>query len=301
MPKPKVIVVSGSDDAFVPLARDLFTSIRDHSYKYEFDLGLLDIGLSDDNRAGFEKQNIRVEKVRAEGDIDYPARRIWEAERPACKVFTAKPFLPRYFPGYDIYLWLDADIWVQTHDAIDALIEGSAESNALHIAMEFDRCYSLFFQKPQVWHMYHEWYQACFNDDNVTAHMTLKPMLNVGVFAMSKNAPVWNAWQKIYADILQRTPQLNSKTIMLEQLALNVAVYMMNLPYVPMPASYNWLTVLAMPMLDKKTGMYVEPLPPHAPISQFHLTHKPKEQAQKIACIGGGFIERPLLYSARNT
>jgi hypothetical protein len=151
-----------------------------------------------------------------------------------------------------------------------------------------------------MWNVYSEWYQACYNDDNVTANMTLKPMLNAGVWAISKSSPVWAAWLKIYADALQRIPQLNNKTIMTDQLALNIVAYMVKMPYVILPATYNWLTFFAAPMLDKATGLYVEPMPPYKPISQFHLTQKPKTQIETILCTDGSVVERPLTYSARN-
>lgn len=295
---PKVIVISGADSPYFALAQDFFNSLGNHTYKYSFDLGLLDIGLNDDERAWFQAQNVRVEAVQS--DIDYPARHVWEEKQPSYRTLTARPFLRRYFPGYDVYVWIDADVWVQTPEAIDVLIEGASKSDAIHMAMEFDRAYKLFFEKPTMWNVYHEWYHACYNDDNVTANMTLKPMLNAGVWSISKSSPVWDAWLKIYADALQRIPVLNSQTIMNDQLALNIVLYMMKLPHVVLPANYNWLTFFAAPMLDKTTGLYVEPLPPFKPISQFHLTKKPKTHIEKILCTDGSVVERPLTYSARN-
>lgn len=296
--KSKTIIISGADANYFALAQDFFNSLGNHNYQYDFDLGLLDIGLTEDQKLWFQNKNIHIEPVQS--DIEYPARSEWERLQPSCRTFTAKPFLRRYFPGYDVYIWIDADIWIQTPEAIDTMIADAASNDSLHIAMEFDRSYKLFFEKPTMWNVYHEWYQACFNDANVTANMTLKPMLNVGVMAMSNNAPAWDIWTKIYADSLQRLPQLNSKTVMIEQLAMNVALYMASAPYVVLPASYNWLTFFATPMLDKSTGMYVEPAPPYKPISMFHLTQKPKTQTEKIRCTDGSITERPLTYAARN-
>lgn len=295
----KTILISASDANYFELAQDLFNSLGDHKYKFPFDLGLLDVGLTEDQKNWFKSKNIHVTPVQSERDIDYPARTVWEKEKPSCRTFTAKPFLRRYFPGYDLYLWIDADIWVQTPEAIDEIIKSASTSDAIHMAVEFDRAYQMFFEKATAWQNYSEWYEACFNDANVTANMTLKPMLNIGVFALSKTSPVWDMWAKIYSDALQRTPQLNSKTVMMEQLAINVALYMAQMPYVVLPASYNWLTFFATPLLDKTTGMYLEPTPPYKPISMFHLTQKPKTKPEKIRCTDGSVIERPLTYAAR--
>lgn len=296
--KPKVIVISGADAPYFELAQDFFNSLGNHTYKYDFDLGMLDIGLTNEQKNWFTAKNIRVEQVQS--DIEYPAREVWERLQPSYRTLTARPFLRRYFPGYDVYVWIDADVWVQTPEAIDALIEGASKNDAIHMAMEFDRSYKLFFEKATMWNVYSEWYQACYNDDNVTANMTLKPMLNAGVWSISKSSPVWDAWLKIYTDALQRIPQLNSKTIMTDQLALNIVAYMVKSPHVILPAAYNWLTFFAAPMLDKTTGLYVEPAPPYKPISMFHLTQKPKTQIEKILCTDGSVVERPLTYSARN-
>jgi len=296
--KPKVILISGTDDGYFALAQDLFESIRANKFKYDFDLGLLDLGLNDENKAWFKVNGVHIEQVKS--DIEWPARMLWEAQQPSYRVLTARPFLRRYFPGYDVYLWLDADVWVQTPDALNALVEGAATSPAIHLSVELDRCYHSFFKSPGIWNAYHEWYRACYNDDIITATMTLKPMFNAGVFAMSKDSPVWDEWLRIYQGALQKIPELNNQTIMTDQLALNIALYMHNMPHVIMPANYNWLTFFAVPMLDSATGLYVEPAPPYSPISQFHLTQKPKLTIEKIQCRDRTIVERPLTFRARN-
>ena len=54
------------------------------------------------------------------------------------KALTARPFLPRYFPGFDLYFWIDADCWVQQGDAI-ALFLRAARTGALAAAPEIHR------------------------------------------------------------------------------------------------------------------------------------------------------------------
>ncbi|MFY9287266.1 MAG: hypothetical protein WAO98_02065 [Alphaproteobacteria bacterium] len=299
MSKPKAIVISAADDNYLSLAQDLFHSIQAQTFAYEFDLGLLDVGLSEPSRAWFKANNIHTEPVKS--DIQYPARAAWEARVPSYRTLSARPFLRRYFPGYDVYIWMDADVWVQTPDALNTMIEGASTSSAIHLSVELDRCYKMFFEDATMWSVYNGWYQACYNDDLITATMTLKPMLNAGVSAMSKDSPVWETWLKIYADALQKLPELDNKTFMTDQLALNIAVFMKNMPHVIMPAAFNWLTFFAIPVWDKKTSQYVEPMAPYRPISQFHLTQKPKLQVEKITCTDGTIIERPLTYRARNS
>ena len=296
MPAPKTIIISATDDLYASLANDLYLSIKSRSYKNPFDLGLLDVGLSANSAAYFAGMGIRVEK--AESDIDYPARDYWEAKRPGLRTLTARPFLRRYFPGYDVYIWIDADAWVQTPEAIDVMSAEAALSPAIHLSCELDRCYTPFFESGKIWETFAGWYQGNFPPD-ISASMILKPMLNAGVFAMRQDLPVWDAWAAIYAQSLQNITELNEKSFMADQLGLNILLYLHGLPCVLMPVHYNWLTYFALPKLDTATGLLVEPLPPYRPISHIHLTRPQKNAVEKIQCLDGTVIERVLTYSAQ--
>ena len=59
---------------------------------------------------------------------------------PHLRSLTARPFLPDYFPGYDVYIWIDCDAWVQEQFALEWLFY-TAASGALGIVPELDRSY----------------------------------------------------------------------------------------------------------------------------------------------------------------
>lgn len=299
MSSPKTIIISASDDKYHVVANDLFASIKAQHFDHPFDLGMLDVGLSDPVRQHFVAQGVRVEA--ALSDIEFPNRAQWDAARPAARTLTARPFLRRYFPGYDVYIWLDADVWVQTPEAINTIIASAANTNAIHIAPEFDRCYQQFFTIGQdnIWHTYHEWYKINFGDA-VAAQMLLMPMLNAGVFAMRADSPVWDAWAAIYSDTLQKAGTITHQTFMADQVGLNILIHRDKLPAVIMPPHYNWLTYFALPKLDTRNNMYVEPSIPNRIISQFHLTRPRKLQVETIECLDGTKIERSMMFSARN-
>jgi hypothetical protein len=293
---PKIIIISGTDDKYFVVANDLFLSLKAQGFDFEYDLGLLDVGLGEPPRQHFIQQGIKVEKVRS--DIDYPAREHWEKTRPSVRTLTARPFLRSYFPGYDIYIWLDADVWVQTPEALNHIVASAKTTNAIHLAPELDRCYQPFFQQDNMWQIYHDWYQANYGNDIAKA-MLLMPMLNAGVFAMGKDSPVWDGWAKIYRDVLQNVTDCDSKSFMADQLGLNILVYLYKLPCVRIPVLFNWLTCFALPYFDRKTNLYVESGMPYRAISQIHLTRSNKLQSEKIQCLDGAIIERPLMFSTR--
>jgi lipopolysaccharide biosynthesis glycosyltransferase len=297
MPALKTIIVTATDQLYAPLAGDLIASLHNLKFKAPFDIGMLDIGIHDDARKSFENAGVRI--IKAEADIDYAARQEWETKRPGVRALTARPFLRRYFPGYDLYIWLDADVWVQTADAIDTMIAEAQKSQAMFIAPELDRCYMPFFESVLIWEKYAGWYQTNFPQQTAAA-MTLKPMLNAGVFALPAQSPIWDAWHDIYTEALQRPKEFGEHTFMADQLGLNILLYLKGMKFFAMPAAFNWLTIFALPKLDRETNMLVEPLPPYRPISQIHLTRPGKNAIEKIQCTDGSWIERKLTFSGRN-
>lgn len=81
------------------------------------DIACFDVGLAPDRRADVAR---RVAHLIDPG-WDLPVDRKLRAQRPALRSITVRPFLPRYLPGYDIYVWIDADAWVQERSAIARL------------------------------------------------------------------------------------------------------------------------------------------------------------------------------------
>ena len=61
-------------------------------------------------------------------------------------------------------------------------------------------------------------------------------MLNCGVFALHADAPHWEAWRRLIAQVLQRT-----RFFYAEQIALNYGVFAERLPVELLPAYCNWL------------------------------------------------------------
>jgi lipopolysaccharide biosynthesis glycosyltransferase len=295
MTKPRAIIVSASDDQYMTLAHDLFASIRAQTFDVEFDLGMLDVGLGDASKQTLAALDVKTVKVKS--DIEYPGRENWEKAKPGFRTLTGRLFMREYFPGYDVYMWMDADVWVQTPDAINTMIASAAKSNAMHLACELDRCYKTFFDSAAIWHIFRDWYTSNYGEQ-ISGAMALKPMLNAGVWAMAKDAPMWSEWIQIYTEALHRLTEATDKSFMADQLGLNILCYLKKIPHVLMPANFNWITFYALPMFDKEKGLYVEPAPPYRPISQFHLTRPIKIQSEKMLCTDGTEVERPLTFSA---
>jgi lipopolysaccharide biosynthesis glycosyltransferase len=290
----RFIIVSAINDYYLPLLIDLLRSLRECKTQCSFDIGLFDVGLSEQNRQLVSAFGVTI---RTPGiDINYPDRVRWEQARPYFRAMTSRPFIPSYFPGYDAYMWIDADAWVQTPEALDVMLTAAAQDDRLYIASELDFDYSATLRGGLLWKEWFGSYQNCFFAEEA-APMFLRPMLNVGVFAMSPVAPHWQHWRQTLSKALGNIPEMTQQHFVIEQLCLNMTVYKNNLDVRVMPAEYNWMTVLGLPCWDEDQKLYVRPTPPHRPISIMHLAAQIKNATQTIHTVQGKVLQCPLTYA----
>ncbi len=277
----------------MPLLQDLLLSLRACQGKIAFDIGILDLGLSEQNRNIIGAFGAVMQKPGV--DVEYPDRVPFEQSMPYVRLFTARCAIPDYFPGYDAYLWLDADTWAQTPEALEVMLNGAARGTDLYIASEFDAVYPAA-RGGNLWEAWHNTFKHCFTPD-IADFMCLRPLLNAGVFAMSPRAPHWQRLRDILGEALGRIPQLSPVHCFTEQACLNILVYKDNLGVQIMPPEFNWMTVSGLPAWDETAELYVRPMPPHRVISIMHLAAEVKNSSNVIETVGGARIERPLTYS----
>ena len=256
----KTIAITGGDAGYFDLMKDCIGSLQSLPEGQALALGILDCGLTDEQRAWCRDRGATL--VVPGWDFDFPGR---DKLRDGYKALTARPFLPRYFPGFDLYLWIDGDCWVQQGDAI-ALFLAAARTGALAVAPEIHRTMR---------HYHHAWgefsavcgaaYESCF--DRATAERLVRyPMINAGVFALAAGAPHWQGWATVLGEALQRS------TDMTDQMALNVLVYDQGFACEPLPSRCNWPVHHATPAWDAARGLFVEPAMPYDPLGILHLT-----------------------------
>ena len=256
----RTIAITGGDAGYFDLIKDCIGSLRATSEGRALALGVLDCGLTEEQRAWCRGHGAIL--VVPQWDFDFPGR---DRLKDGYKALTARPFLPRYFPGFDLYLWIDGDCWVQQGDAI-SLFLAAARSGALAVAPEIHR---------SMRHYHHAWgefsavcgaaYESCF--DRQTAERLVRyPMINAGVFALEAGAPHWAGWARLLGEALQRS------TDMTDQMALNVLVYDKGFRYEPLPSRCNWPVHHATPAWDAERSLFVEPAMPYDPLGIIHMT-----------------------------
>jgi len=282
-----LIIVTGADAGYFPLVQDTVLSVR--ALDPCVAIGVLDLGLAADQLAWLGGQTAHV--VQPGWDVEFPGR----ARTPnAFKAQVARPFLPRHFPGYEMYLWLDADAWVQRREAIE-LYRAAAGRDRLAITIEIDRAYKRHYKRPKFLGLTLPWktYREAFGW-RVADRLGRNPMLNCGVFALHRDAPHWAAWQRLIGQVLQRT-----RFFYVDQISLNYAVFAEHLAAELLPASCNWLAGDAAPAFDSGSGLFVEPYMPHGPIGVMHLAGtEQKTQVFHINKLDGGALDTTLRFGA---
>src|SRR5690349_2615638 len=103
------IVITSADAAFFDFAKGTILSLREQMpADQRITLGFLDAGCTP---AQLEWIARHVDVIRTPAwHFDFAAA----GNAPEfLKALLARPFLRDYFPGFDVYAWIDADAWVQ--------------------------------------------------------------------------------------------------------------------------------------------------------------------------------------------
>ena len=101
-----LIIVSAADSGYFPLLRDTVLSVR--ALNASVAVGVLDLGLRLEQQEWLRAAEVEI--VGPGWDVAFPGQ---QRMPETFKAQVARPFLPKHFPGYEMYFWLDADAWLQ--------------------------------------------------------------------------------------------------------------------------------------------------------------------------------------------
>jgi hypothetical protein len=255
-----LIIVTGGNSRYFALMSDLIRSLRDKPQGRDIAIGVLDCGLAPDERAWCEAQGARV--VEPGWDVVFGDGLAPDA---SFRAMTARPHLRSYFPGYNLYLWLDADVWVQDWQAIELMRLGARDAD-IAIVPEMHRSYRNFRDGRDDFEGANGQAYADAFGAETAARLIRRPLNNAGVFAISARSTAWKVWAKSLASAATRSAN------MIDQIALNVAIHDLGIKEARLPATCNWIAHLATPVMDADTGLLCEPDLPFAAIGILHMT-----------------------------
>ena len=273
---PRVIIVTACDSRFAGLLRGLLATLQPVLAAPGVDLACFDIGLDPEDRAWLSRYTSVIRPPGIHFGLD-------EADHSApLRSFLARPFLREYFPGYDFYIWIDSDIWLQDPGVVSRYLDGAAE-HGLAVTHEEERAYQF-----QPWLFGWTAKHFLLGYGLLTgAYLLARPHVNAGFFAMAADAPHWDAWARRYEAALRRS----GKLVPHDQFALNHALHARGkdrLPAALLDPSCNWICERGAPMWNDVDGAYCKPYAPYERIGAVHLAGPGKHKEFLIRRTGGG-------------
>ena len=122
-------IISLADSNYFELLNELVDSIKQFEESKNTAICIMDAGLTIEQKSIL---SLKVDDIKpADWDIEVPNFKI--KGREWLKSQVSRAFLPKYFPGFKKYLWIDADAWVNSWNAIELYFKG-CEQNRLSIA-----------------------------------------------------------------------------------------------------------------------------------------------------------------------
>ena len=264
----KSVIVSLANSDYFELLNELIDSIKRFDESKNVAICILDAGLNEDQKNALKK---KVDEIKnAEWDIDVPAFKVIGKEWLKSQISRA--FLPKYFPNYEKYLWIDCDAWVNDWKSIELYFK-ACENGKLGITQTFSPGYKIMskvkwlFGKIAIIKSQNFKHAISSKVDlNKARKLAFAPHINIGVFSMQHNSPCWKSWQHNLTTTLK-----SGKIFGSEGLAINMSVYIDNIETEFLPLNCNWIASNLLPKYDDKEQTFVEPYLPNYKIGIMHL------------------------------
>ena len=264
----KNVIVSLADANYFELLNELVDSVIRFEKSKEVAICILDAGLTDEQISILSK---KVDEIKsAEWDIDVPSFKVMGKEWLKSQVSRA--FLPKYFPEYEKYLWIDCDAWVNDWKSIELYFK-ACENGKLGITQTLGPGYKIMSKVNWIFGKV-----AVIKSQNFkhaikskiglekARKLAFAPHINIGVFSLEKDSPGWASWQGNLEKTLKSGNIFGS-----EGLAINMSVYIDDLETEFLPLNCNWIASNLLPKFDEKQNTFVEPYLPNYKIGIMHL------------------------------
>ncbi|MDL2272074.1 hypothetical protein LJC23_03470 [Desulfovibrio sp. OttesenSCG-928-I05] len=271
----------------MPLARGLALSILEAlppaSWGPRPDLHFIDLGVSPASLDWLHERGIRIHTFQRDEYLTLP-------DAAALPGYTdaqlCRPFLPRLIPGYDSYVWIDADIWIQERDTLQTYLDSLlAAGGNMVICPEFHYGYIPFRDLDSMLRFLSHQIAVLYGED-VAQKSRKRPVLNSGFFALSGTSSLWKDWAEEMQTLFLRTGIPRQSLHLAEQMALNRILYESNRATLLDPV-YNYACAASAVTRNARDRVVVG-LPPFSPVKAPHLL--------AFGRYGRMYMEKGLLY-----
>ncbi len=261
-------IVSLADEKYFNLLEELIESIKSFNESKNVAICVLDAGLNHDQ---INKIKNKVDEIKkAEWDIEVSSFKVKGKEWLKSQVSRA--FLPKYFPNYNKYLWIDCDAWVNDWNAVELYFK-ACDNNKLGITQSIGPGYRILskvkwlFGKVAIIKSQNFKHAVSSKISKEKARkIAFAPHVNIGVFSLKKSSPIWSIWQTNLKETLKHGRIFGS-----EGLAINLSVYVDKVDTEFLPLGCNWIASHILPKFDESKKQFVEPYLPNNKIGIMHL------------------------------
>ena len=261
-------VVTLADSTYFEMLIELVDSITRFKESSNVDICVLDAGLSDNQLSTLSGRVKSIKK--AEWDIKVPDYKVRGKEWLKSQVSRA--FLPKYFPDYEKYLWIDCDAWVQDWECVELYFK-ACDMGKLGITQTIGPGYKITSKVKWIFGKFAQIKSQNFKhalssniNINDARKLAFAPHINIGTFSLEKNSHCWDIWQKNLTKTLGAGKIFGS-----EGLAINLSVYVDGVDTEFLPLSCNWIASNLLPKFDENNKCFVEPYLPNKKIGIMHL------------------------------
>ena len=261
-------IVSLADSNYFELLNELIDSIKRFEQSKNVSICVLDSGLTKEQHNELKKKVDEIKK--AEWDIEVPNYKVKGKEWLKSQVSRA--YLPKYFPNYEKYLWIDCDAWVNDWNSIDLYFK-ACNDGKLGITQTMGPGYRVMSKVKWIYGKLAIIKSQNFKhaiaskiDINNARKLAFAPHINIGTFSLEKNSKCWEIWQKNLRKTLSAGNIFGS-----EGLAINISVYIDEVNTEFLPLNCNWIASNLLPKYDEKNQTFVEPFLPNNKIGIMHL------------------------------
>ena len=261
-------IVSLADSNYFELLNELIDSIKRFEQSKNVSICVLDSGLTKEQHNELSKKVDEIKK--AEWDIEVPNYKVKGKEWLKSQVSRA--YLPKYFPNYEKYLWIDCDAWVNDWNSIDLYFK-ACNDGKLGITQTMGPGYRVMSKVKWIYGKLAIIKSQNFKhaiaskiDINNARKLAFAPHINIGTFSLEKNSKCWEIWQKNLRKTLSAGNIFGS-----EGLAINISVYIDEVNTEFLPLNCNWIASNLLPKYDEKNQTFVEPFLPNNKIGIMHL------------------------------
>lgn len=266
----KVAITFSCDTNYFPLLKGTVLSLRALGLPDgEISLHLADTGCSAADLAWAKEHGVSVVPF----DIDdfyrfSPAT----PDNRRCAPLLYRPVAPALFPGHDIYVHIDADMWVQHRDGLMNYIDVcAAHPDKVVVTPCVDYSYASEYRKDgshvgAMFRMYADLYGR-----EVAEQYYGRPVLSAGMYAVHRDHPFWGTWKREMDRSYDTITSVDTDRTGSDQSTMNYLLQQ-DFGFIPLSAYHNYNCHVGFPYRRRSDELVRVGFPPHDPIGVVHLT-----------------------------